>query len=133
MRIRLFLSCILLSFILTIQGFASGSSNYVYEYADEQITVVFAENSVFSSDEQQYIADKLVLGDSAEASGVQPRSWCWLTGHELVTECVHVITHKVYASAPRCVKETYLVETCSNCDQEMTLISEENIYCCDEE
>lgn len=115
---------------LTITCFAGTVNTIVFEYEEMNSTVIFGEDSSYSDTEKKYIADILVYGTSNQPT-VQPRAWCWLTGHELTTEYVTVITHKVYTTAPRCVKERYKVVTCDNCDhEEMTLVSTTIISCC---
>lgn len=56
---------------------------------------------------------------------------CTLFGHKLETGTTSVVTHKVSATAPRCLRETYDYEICSRCDySNYTLIGSEYIYCC---
>ena len=56
---------------------------------------------------------------------------CTLLGHKLTSTSVGVTTHKVRATAPRCVCKTYIYTECSRCDYETSeLIATENIYCC---
>lgn len=56
---------------------------------------------------------------------------CTLLGHKLQSSTVDVITHKVRATAPRCLRKTYDYDACTRCDYETSeLIATENIYCC---
>ena len=56
---------------------------------------------------------------------------CTLFGHDLKNTTVEVTTHKVRATAPRCVVKTYDYEECTRCDHEAsTLMGTEYIYCC---
>ena len=56
---------------------------------------------------------------------------CTLLGHKLTSTSVDVITHKVRATAPRCVCKTYIYTECSRCDYETSeLIATEYIFCC---
>jgi len=103
-----------------------------FEYFIDEIhyTVEFVDNSVFSNEQQQQIADHIVLGDD----GISTYAWCWLTGHDYVTEGVSLTQHKVYDLEPRCMKRTYSVKTCTKCDFiEETLVSEVLVACCPEE
>lgn len=66
-------------------------------------------------------------GDGAAAYGLT----CTLLGHKLETSTVETITHKVRTTAPRCLEETHLVETCTRCDYvTRTTINSEYISCC---
>ena len=56
---------------------------------------------------------------------------CTLLGHKLENSAVDVITHKVRATSPRCVKKTYVYSACTRCDYETSdLIDTEYIVCC---
>ena len=56
---------------------------------------------------------------------------CTLLGHKLESSTVQTITHNARTSAPRCLRKTYTVETCSRCDYSTkTLIRSTYIYCC---
>lgn len=56
---------------------------------------------------------------------------CTLFGHKLESSVVTTITHKVSATAPRCLRETYEMEVCSRCDYtNPILISSSYISCC---
>ena len=56
---------------------------------------------------------------------------CTLFGHKLENSAVDVITHKVSATAPRCLCKTYNYHACTRCDYETSeLIDTEYIFCC---
>ncbi len=56
---------------------------------------------------------------------------CTLFGHKLETSVASTITHNARTSAPRCLKKTYSVETCSRCDySNSTLLDSTYISCC---
>lgn len=56
---------------------------------------------------------------------------CTLFGHKLETTTIKTITHKVRATAPRCLQRYYDYEACTRCDYESsTLLSKSYIYCC---
>lgn len=56
---------------------------------------------------------------------------CTLLGHKIECTSVSVIEHKVRATSPRCLKETYDYEECTRCDYEKaTLVNKEYIICC---
>ena len=112
---------------INCSAISTGEGSYDYIIEDTQITVEFASDSALSAEKQQQIADHMVYGDD----GASTYAWCWLTGHDYVTESVTVIEHKVYTASPRCIRKNYSVETCSKCDHlEETLVSQERIVCC---
>ena len=116
----------------------SFSANEIVEseiyYPEEDITVVFNENSALSSEQKQFISYKIVSGEPIGNDGVSTYSLCWLTGHDIINEMVTVIEHKVRVSNPRCDKNSYNVESCNKCDyMEYELISEVYYPCCPEE
>lgn len=121
----------LLCMMLSVNIMAHTAGGGVYEFADEDKVVTFEDDCTLTEDEQQAVAERLVYG-SAEDSGIQTYSWCWLTGHNLSYNTVAVITHKARATQPRCLEERYNVATCSNCDyMEEDLLTTVYIICCD--
>jgi len=87
--------------------------------SEEEITESFAYG----------IAHRIVFGDEGQAhiNGL----YCNMYGHSYVTTTATTITHRYYATAPRCLKEIYSVKTCSVCGHEIrTLESSTRIYCC---
>ena len=120
---------VILCAILAIHTAAmtTDSSTYEYKTSESHVTVAFSEDSSFSEEKKQAIADSLVNGTGV----VTPQSLCWLTGHDYKTESVSLIQHKVYAKSPRCKRSIYSVKTCTKCDYiDETLISEMLIACC---
>ena len=129
---------IMLAIICCIAFSLSFSANVISEseiyYQAEDLTVVFAENSIFSAEQKQFIADKIVSSEPIVDDGVSTYAWCWLTGHDIVVEGVTVIEHKVSPDNPRCRENVYDVESCTKCDHmEYTLIYSEMTLCCPEE
>lgn len=86
------------------------------------------ENGISSEMQSRFIADYYNLDDDgAETYGLT----CTLFGHDLESSTAVTITHKVSATAPRCLKEYFTVEACSRCDySNSTLISSVYISCC---
>ena len=128
----------LLAVICCIAFSLSFSANEIVEseiyYPEEDITVVFNENSALSSEQKQFISDKIVSGESIIDDGSTTYSLCWLTGHDIITEAVFAVEHKVSSTNPRCKKDTYNVESCTKCDHmDYTLISSVMTLCCPEE
>ncbi len=56
---------------------------------------------------------------------------CTLFGHKLETSTASTVTHNARTTAPRCLKKTYTVESCTRCDYSTkTLKSSQYISCC---
>ena len=118
-----------IAFSVSFSAHAVPSSEVLYE--NEEVSVIFEEDSALSVDKKQFIASKLIYGDSYIDNGISSYSLCWLTGHDLVSEVVSVIEHKVRTAAPRCDRKTYEVETCTKCDyMKETLIADVPYICC---
>ena len=122
---------VILSLCMAITAFSSGSEDYEFEY-NENITIVFENDTVFSQEERQNIADIIVYGNVD--NNISTYSLCWLTGHDMISDSVVEIQHKVATTEPRCRRTVYEVETCSNCDHvEITNLGSTFIFCCLEE
>ena len=123
---------IILCAVLAINCTAFTMSDSTYEYIvdDSHITIEFSSASVLSTEKQRQIADQMVYGDDDAST----YAWCWLTGHNYVTEAVTAVEHKVYTLSPRCIQRIYSIETCTKCDHfEETLIATTSIACCPED
>ena len=128
----------MLAIIFCIAFSLSFSANAISEtefyYQDEDVTVTFDVESSLSDDQKQFIADKIVAGEPIVYDGISTYSLCWLTGHDIITEVVFAVEHKVSPTVPRCKKNTYSVESCEKCDyMEYSLASSAWILCCPEE
>ena len=112
-----------LSFVVS----ATGGASYIYEYPEENITVEFAEDSSFTHDIRQMIADSIVY----DIPIAQTYSLCWLLGHDFYTESVSALYHKKSEYDPRCQYELYDVTKCTNCDYVYAVLSDSRyISCC---
>lgn len=112
-----------LSFVV----FAAGEEVYIYEYSAQNLTVEFDQDTAFSSDIRQVIADSIAWKTPIP----QTYSLCWLLGHDLYIETVSATYHKVSEYSPRCQIEIYDVEKCENCDYTYArLVSSRYISCC---
>lgn len=116
---------------LVVVMLSSGIYAMAHEISESgKIEVIFDENSIFTEEEKQIIeASFLENGDGNPTTpyGVM----CTLFGHDYKTETITIIRHKVYANAPRCVKELYDTKICSRCsDTNSTLIDSWTIDCC---
>lgn len=119
------LTIILILFVL-IPASANEGSSTVFEV--NGVTVLFEDNSAFSTEEKQYIAQMLVYGnESISTYGLT----CTLFGHKFTEEYVTTITHCVKDTNPRCLKETFKVSTCSRCGYTTSeKINQVYIDCC---
>ena len=112
-KIKYVISFVLVCIMMLVTVSGSDSGTLVIEYTDDDITVVF-ENAAGNNEEfYKRIADRLVYGDEYSTSKL---SWCWLFGHNIQTNTVNVTTHNVRSVSPKCLRNTYNVETCSKCD-----------------
>ena len=116
---------------LVIIMLSSGIYVMAHEISESgKIEVIFDENSIFTEEEKQIIESSFFEnsdGNTTEPYGVM----CTLFGHDYKSETTTVIRHKVYASAPRCVKEWYDTKICTRCsDTQSTILSSKNIDCC---
>lgn len=102
--------------------------------SEDTVTVTINEvEFIFDADTTEDFREKVIAhyfnskDDSATAYGLT----CTLFGHKLTSSVVAAVTHKAKATSPRCLRETYNVETCSRCDYvNETLIDASYIVCC---
>lgn len=101
-----------------------GGNTYVFD----NVTVVFDENSQFSNEKQESIANLLVNPEyGLSTAGLM----CTLFGHKNTSETVVTITHRYNVEAPRCLQENFVVTTCSRCDEAtVERVSFSYISCC---
>lgn len=105
------------------------------EGVDEGTVTVTVNETVFifDADTTEEFREKAIAhyfdgeDDGATAYGLT----CTLFGHKLTSSVVTAVTHKVRTTSPRCLSETYDVETCSRCDYtKSTKIDAQYIVCC---
>ena len=117
-------TCVILviSFLLTM-----GSISAENIYLEKEI--IFSDNSEFTEAEKEHIKLFLTSGCSdSDTYGLK----CTLFGHTYKTEYVTAITHKVFATSPRCLREIYETNICEDCsDTQSVLISSTMITCCE--
>ena len=124
-RITIFVLIISLASIFTLNSFAQSTKAFTFSIDGTEITITSEEN--ISSDFAFEIAEKVLNGNNAVSKGV----YCDNFGHSYVSSTTKTTTHKVYTTAPRCVKKIYSVKTCSVCGyQTKTLTSSTRINCC---
>ena len=109
-------------------------SAYAEDLKEETITVTVNE-TVFTFDantsedfRNKVIADYFNEKDEDVATyGLM----CTLFGHKLESSVITVITHKVKATAPRCLRERFDTEACTRCNYtHKELITSSYISCC---
>lgn len=113
---------------LTVMAAGESSNSYTIN----GITVVFANNSSFTTEEQAAITE-LVVNGNAESSATTYNLLCTLFGHTTTTESFTVIEHCVSATAPRCVESIQDVTACTRCDTviEIDVVTSNYIFCCE--
>lgn len=119
-------------FVLMSTCISAIANNDVYYYEDKDTTVLFSSDCELSYEKKAAIANFIVYGSPDDQ--ISTYSWCWLLGHDKVTQTVTTIEHKVDIYEPRCIERKYLVETCNSCDyMKQTQLSEIFTYCCPED
>ncbi len=100
---------------------------------DAVILTVNDVEFIFETDTTEEFREKAIAvyfngeDDGAATYGLM----CTLFGHKLESSSVTAVTHKVRATAPRCRRDIYTVETCSRCDYtNSTLKASSYIACC---
>ncbi|MBR4961364.1 MAG: hypothetical protein IKY52_10740 [Clostridia bacterium] len=116
------------SFYGTLTG--SITAAYVNLNENQNIEVIFNEDSVFSEKQKQMIIAYFTETDSSEDTVYGLK--CTLFGHSYVEEVVRTVMDQVRATAPRCDEKFYEVQICEDCsDRQTTLLEIIKIYCCD--
>lgn len=122
---------IILSAMTVFASAANTNATYEYDIDDTKYTVEFEDNNL-SAEQQEAIAAKILGIENSTA--VPANIWCTLFGHDMVSSTVTVTEHKVRTYAPRCLKHTYDVNACEDCDYtEQTLVASTYINCCAED
>lgn len=107
-------------------------SAYAEDANENTVTVTInAIEFVFDADTSEDFRNKFIAHyfncDDSTVYGLT----CTLFGHKIESSVVSAVTHKVNSTDPRCLRETYNVETCSRCDYtNSTLLSSSYITCC---
>lgn len=109
---------------------ASGVANNIYSV--NRKTVEFSENSMFTVEQQEVIAQKIV-NNSFTSNATTYNLLCTMFGHKTTTETIGVIEHCVSSTAPRCKETLQDVTVCTRCEEviEISTISSYYIFCCD--
>lgn len=125
-KVRIILVICLLLAVTAASVNAAESRSGTYDI--DGVTVCFEPESQFDSEEQLRIANFIVNGsDEISPYGLS----CFLFGHDYKVETATLTTHKVNATAPRCLEEIYEVRVCSKCDDtQHTLLRSRYKNCC---
>lgn len=99
-----------------------------YIYTDESLEVHIEKGNMSEEQIQQVLNQVLgIVDDSPQTCGLM----CTLFGHNNSLTQTYSISHRVAATAPRCLRTTYNVYTCERCGNiDMQFVSEIYIYCC---
>ena len=120
---------LILLFVLSVNSFAySGKELNSYDYDNK--TIIFNNDALFDENQQSNIAGMLVNRTTTQAaSGIG--FICFFFGHDMETGYVTAITHCVYSTPPRCLKETFEIKVCKRCGYfEAELVGRCIIDCC---
>ncbi len=105
---------------------SSPESEYVYTEGNTEVRIEKGN----MTDEQIQKVLYAVLGKEYKAPQTRD-ALCAILGHDYTTSAGTRIDHKVYASAPRCVRHLYDVKNCKRCGHtETEEYSQTRIYCC---
>ena len=108
-------------------------SVYAEDTADNTVAVTVNETTfIFDASTSEDFRNKAIANYfNPENDGVTYGLTCTLFGHKLESSVMTTITHKVRATDPKCLEETYNVEVCTRCDYtNPILISSAYIICC---
>ena len=117
----------------TFVGSAEPLSETFYYEGGVEVTVEYRPG--LSYDDLHRIADTLagVEITPPEGDSIMLHPQCAAGNHALVSTYSYVTEHNVYSTSPKCVKKTYLVETCERMGcffSTTTLISSLRISTC---
>ena len=129
MKIKSLFAILLVLTILTCTCILPASAKEVEENKTVEIIILDENVSVETKEkiEKYFATGEPTVDNDATTYGLT----CTLLGHKLENSIVEVTTHKVRATAPRCVCKTYDYNACTRCDYETSqLIDTEYIYCC---
>lgn len=125
-----------IALILVVVSLFSVMSISVYAEDTNQNTVIVTVNEtefIFDANTSEEFRSKTIAhyfnhsNNGAATYGLT----CTLFGHKLESSVITTITHKVSATAPRCLQERYDTEACTRCDYtNAVLISSAYISCC---
>ena len=127
-----YLSFVLVAIVICTYCTSISAQNQNYIYTIDNTTVIFDANSIFSTQEQKYIANLLVRSDSDSESYAL---LCVISGHAYGQgESITTITHRVDEIDPRCFQERFIISKCTRCEHYQTeSLGGHYISCCPED
>lgn len=118
---------VLLFSTASISVSAADSDSHSHEILSSEKSLIF-EDGTSSEIKKRIIMD---LSGNGETPNSTKGLTCILFGHKLETGTLITITHRVRATSPRCLRETYDYEICTRCGySKYTCISSMYIVCC---
>lgn len=124
---------LLITLVMSISIISStlSAQNNQYEYHFGNKTIIFNEQTAFSSKSRETIADKLMDGTISGKNVSGQKNILCIFGHKYIVDNVITITHCVSLSQPRCLKEIFEIGCCTRCDHTYAdKIFETFITCC---
>ena len=129
-RIISFSFVIVLLFTLSLTSFAEMPATTNQVVIDEYI-ITFAEDTAFSAEEQQMLAEQIVYLFNEETESQTYGLVCNMFGHKTTTELIEVTEHCVRDTSPRCLLSYCYLTACSRCDYaHLEIIDSIYIDCC---
>lgn len=127
MKTKRFISLIL-TLVLFVGIFAiPTSAGHVHEAGEIEVVI---ENEDLSDEMKEKII-AYYTDDNHDDDTASYGLTCTLLGHDLESTKTTTVTHKVSATAPRCLQKTYEHNACTRCDyQKATHVASKYIYCC---
>ncbi len=125
--IALILVVVSLFSVMSISAYAEDANENTFTVTVNNVEFIFEANTT-EDFRNKFITHYFNHGvDGAATYGLT----CTLFGHKIESSVVTAVTHKVLSTSPRCLRETYNVETCSRCDYtNKTMLSSAYIVCC---
>lgn len=118
--------------VMLFPSFSAETKTVTFYYEDIDVTVEI-ENHNNDYDDLKAIADAIAYGkdlnDGISVCGLT----CTLFGHDIYTTKATRWDHKKFATAPRCLRETFDIEDCQRdgCDYLVrTLTESTRVNCC---
>lgn len=118
--------CICLSMMFATVSANEENTEYIYTNGNLEVHI---EKGTMSDKQIQRVLNQIlgIEDDTPETEGLM----CTLFGHSNSLTQTYTISHRVAATAPRCLRTTYNVYKCDRCDNiDTKLVSEIYIYCC---
>lgn len=120
----LMVSCMLVLSVGAIDVERAREKTFTFEYGQREIIVT----GVLEEQQARRVAD-CIVGEKEETS--TRNILCTLLGHSMVQATANDIFHRYFTTAPRCLRITYRVDSCTRCGYSVkTEISRTAIFCC---